>query len=542
MPQTFYIESDEEIISAIGRLRKSGSQENIFVFPKRALILQSIVNLRLFQREAEKLGKKIIIVTQDDPGRMLAEKAGIETQNYSEDMSQRGSHMELGGETAVPVDAQAPSLDTPLPSPRSENIGSSDFYEPVQIRKPEEALIAQQLVQEAPLVQSQNTPTSVPLRVRNASPERPPSLNSTRYTESIQRPQQQFQPSAPVPMTPPQQQQPLPQSMPQQSSPAPQQYTQAPQQSQAGTEDSRRERLRNFFVNEKPNQTFAPAPSSTPVKNAPQKPAPKQKKAHVAIPGKKVQTALYFLGGLSLLSVVGLVVYLFLPKVDIHIIPHQITQNIDTQLVGYGATPPEEEGAVAVRVVEKQETITLSANATGSSASNSQKARGTVIISNSFSAEPQSLVATTRFETSDGKIFRLADSVTVPGMSGEPGIVEASVIADQAGEEYNIDPTTFTIPGFKGSPKFEKFSAKSVKKMQGGGNSGSSLAVISKTDIEKAEAQAKAQAKQQFLDGYKSELGGKEKILDEALEVTKTGNEALPQANTAAENFEYTGT
>jgi len=89
MPQTFYIESDEEIISVIGRLRKSSAEENIFVFPKRALVLQSIINLRLFQREAEKLGKKITVISQDEVGRMLAEKAGIETGNYSEDVSQK---------------------------------------------------------------------------------------------------------------------------------------------------------------------------------------------------------------------------------------------------------------------------------------------------------------------------------------------------------------------------------------------------------------------------------------------------------------------
>ena len=67
MAQTFFIDSDEEIISVIGQLRKSSDPENYFVFPKRSLVLQSAVNLRLFQREAEKQGKKIIIVSQVGP-------------------------------------------------------------------------------------------------------------------------------------------------------------------------------------------------------------------------------------------------------------------------------------------------------------------------------------------------------------------------------------------------------------------------------------------------------------------------------------------
>ncbi len=84
MPETHYIEIDEEIISAVSRLRKSGDPENIFVFPKRSLILQSIINLKLLGREAEKLGKKVIVMTQDEQGMRLAEKAGLRTEEYQD--------------------------------------------------------------------------------------------------------------------------------------------------------------------------------------------------------------------------------------------------------------------------------------------------------------------------------------------------------------------------------------------------------------------------------------------------------------------------
>jgi hypothetical protein len=94
MPQTFYIENDEEIISVIGRLRRSSSEENYFVFPKCALVLQSIINLRLFQREAEKLGKRIVIVTQDEAGMLLAEKAGLQAERYTDDFSHAAELME----------------------------------------------------------------------------------------------------------------------------------------------------------------------------------------------------------------------------------------------------------------------------------------------------------------------------------------------------------------------------------------------------------------------------------------------------------------
>jgi hypothetical protein len=54
----------------------------------------------------------------------------------------------------------------------------------------------------------------------------------------------------------------------------------------------------------------------------------------------------------------------------------------------------------------------------------------------------------------------------------QPGAIEAEVIADQAGSDFNIDPTDFKIPGFSGGPKFDKFYAKSSKSFSGGSSDG----------------------------------------------------------------------
>ncbi len=69
-----------------------------------------------------------------------------------------------------------------------------------------------------------------------------------------------------------------------------------------------------------------------------------------------------------------------------------------------------------------------------------KKAEGSVTIYNEFSNAPQPLVATTRLETSDGKIFRIVKGVTVPGttlVDGEikPGAIEVQVVADQPGSD-----------------------------------------------------------------------------------------------------------
>ncbi len=101
------------------------------------------------------------------------------------------------------------------------------------------------------------------------------------------------------------------------------------------------------------------------------------------------------------------------------------------------------------------------------------KAGGTIVVYNNSGKADQKLVKNTRFETPEGKIYRIPNDITVPGqktVSGAlvPGSVETSVVADQAGAEYNIDLSDFTIPGFKGDPKFTTIYARSKTPMIGG--------------------------------------------------------------------------
>jgi hypothetical protein len=98
-----------------------------------------------------------------------------------------------------------------------------------------------------------------------------------------------------------------------------------------------------------------------------------------------------------------------------------------------------------------------------------KKASGTITIYNNFDEKPQTLVTQTRFRSPDGKIFRIQREIVVPGKKGTtPGSVEASVIADEAGEAHNIAASRFAIPGFEGTPRFEGFYAESTKPMEGG--------------------------------------------------------------------------
>ena len=102
-----------------------------------------------------------------------------------------------------------------------------------------------------------------------------------------------------------------------------------------------------------------------------------------------------------------------------------------------------------------------------------EKASGKITIYNNFNTSKQRLIKNTRFETPEGLIYRINESTVVPGQRIEnkkvvPGSVEVVVYADEVGEKYNMGLGDFTIPWFKGDPRFDDFYARSKTEMTGG--------------------------------------------------------------------------
>jgi hypothetical protein len=118
---------------------------------------------------------------------------------------------------------------------------------------------------------------------------------------------------------------------------------------------------------------------------------------------------------------------------------------------------------------------------------------GTIFIYNSAQKEPMRLIANTRFESPDGLIFKIKDSVIVPGYTTSAagqkiaGVAPAQVYADQPGQKHNIQPTKFTLPGFKGEPEYTTIYGESTSAFTGGFND-------KKFIIEEAEMQTAQQA------------------------------------------------
>lgn len=102
-----------------------------------------------------------------------------------------------------------------------------------------------------------------------------------------------------------------------------------------------------------------------------------------------------------------------------------------------------------------------------------ERARGSILLYNAYSSAPQSLIANTRLQDPSGKIFRLRSGITIPGARVSEGkivptSIPADIIADETGTGSNIGPAEFRIPGFRGTPKYQGFYAKSETAFTGG--------------------------------------------------------------------------
>ena len=165
------------------------------------------------------------------------------------------------------------------------------------------------------------------------------------------------------------------------------------------------------------------------------------------------------------------------------------------------------------------------------------RAQGTLTIYNAYSSAKQDLVATTRFVTPDGKLFRLVSGVTVPGAqvtNGQivPSSIDAQVVADQPGTAYNIgEVDKLMIPGFQGSPKYNAFYGQ-LKSGASGGFVGTK-AVPTSADIASAKTKITAALQANLASNLTTSYPNNFKIIDGAtnIQVTKLTVNTSTDAN-----------
>lgn len=130
-------------------------------------------------------------------------------------------------------------------------------------------------------------------------------------------------------------------------------------------------------------------------------------------------------------------------------------------------TANQSTGNIPYEIITAQKIASQSVNSNGTKVVHSFSS-GSLTIYNTQS-KAQKLIANTRFATTGGLIFRIHEAVVIPaGSTDKPGSMQVAAYADKTGDSYNIDPTSFTIPGFAGTPLASAVYARSSNAMTGG--------------------------------------------------------------------------
>ena len=243
---------------------------------------------------------------------------------------------------------------------------------------------------------------------------------------------------------------------------------------------------RNPFFNKAPNPSHTPFSAPRPPSSAPKSPQG----------SPRVMPSPQFFIGIALVVVVLVAGYFVanqFASASVEIIPLTETATLDNEF-----TAQKEKGGsvLAFQFMSLSEEKTKEVPAT-TEQKIQKKATGKVVIYNAYSGDSQRLIKNTRLETPDHKIFRIDESVVVPGakVSGgkvlTAGSVEAVVFADAPGKEYNIGLSDFTIPGFKGDPRYTKFTARSKGDSPLSGGFSGTVKVPSEEDVVSAQKELK---------------------------------------------------
>ncbi|MFH0930104.1 MAG: hypothetical protein V1814_02520 [Candidatus Moraniibacteriota bacterium] len=517
MHKTLHIDIDEEITSIIDRVRKSEVREIIVVAPKNALLLQSIVNLKLLKKEADRRKKQIMIITQDKIGKKLIEKAGILVQSKTPN----DEYLEDGPAEEVyesKYTKEAAEIKQELQGEENKrDIGSADFFaESAKEKKPEDSQkIAKEAAKKPEIKKIEKKIASVPVP----------------KTKKISRPRTKM--SDIVTGRP------------------------EPEIKEAKDLIIREEIVENENA-AKPSDFFVEPPidsnvQSSKMSQVSMKKAEKffrgsrrmKKDIEVARVNGNAKKYFFFFAGIFILFAGLAGAYFLLPKATIALELKNQGKSAALDITADAQIGSIDAGKkiIPAHLEQTDQETTGDFDATGSK-SGGAKASGKVVIYNEFSPENQPLVATTRLETADGKIFRITKNVVVPGVvkvgnETKPGAIEVDVVADKAGEDMNIDATDFRISGFKNNQsKYEKFYAKSTKPMTGG--SAGETKVITAEDITKAKEEIAVSAKKAAVAALKKSLPADRKIFDNAVNIEVLSATTSDVAGVEKEKFSAT--
>jgi len=238
-----------------------------------------------------------------------------------------------------------------------------------------------------------------------------------------------------------------------------------------------------------------------------------------------------------LLLAVGGISFLFFSETKIDIWPETeiliLTDSIAISL--------DDTGIISGQIFKDQKSKTQDFSASGI-ALKEEKAEGIIKVYNNYSTSSQPLLINTRFVSTDGKMFRSVQREVVAGGTYEkgklvPGETDIKVKAAEPGESYNIEASTFSIPGFAGTPKYTAFYGKSFSPMTNGFKD--EVAQITQDDLDKAEISLIEELKRESRDLLKTALPEDFVLLEETISQEITEKNFSEKAGKKADSFSF---
>lgn len=434
-----YLDIDEEITAVIDKIKKTKVYDLALVVPKRSVLTQSIVNLKLLRKQIESIGKNVVVVVAEKNAYNLAKRAGLDVR----------SDIPVGG------------------------LDSGDSIEELQ----EEIAI--------------NARSDIrPQRKAAVEIKDSDDLEIHSYLEEDDV-----------------------------------DFSASPKK--------RKKRDRKGLVAAtRSDATRADEEFKDSVSEKLNKP--------VFIPrlGMKV-----FFGFLTVSFIVaGLIFFVLLPRADISIIPETETyiSSVDVVIESNREEFDVQNNALPGELIFFEDDTESKTYDATTDKDVSTKARGQVTVFNSFSSSAQPLVASTRFQSGDGRVYRLVGDASIPGASIEsgqaiPGQGTVTVEAEDPGSEFNIESGGLIIPGL--TPAKQKDIYGEILKPIVGGEE-KTLRVVGQEDIDRATQELSSPVYDALLEKLSTKVSSDLYFFPGAVKKEIVEHTLSTEANSEVENFD----
>ena len=225
--------------------------------------------------------------------------------------------------------------------------------------------------------------------------------------------------------------------------------------------------IRNINVPERPMRTSRPSVD----------PAPRPQQFSGGLPPKpirpKTSRTWLWVGLVAFIVLIAGAAVFFLRKTTVTVTPrsHVVVFDQNSDFTAYPASSGATSSALLMYSTVSSDLQESEVVPASGSQHVETKAQGNITVYNDYSSSAVKLIANTRFQSPTGLIFRTPNDIVVPGKVGStPGKVSVTVFADQAGDQYNLGPTSrFTVPGLQSTPAmYSNIYAQSSASTTGG--------------------------------------------------------------------------